>query len=240
MEIDPDLPLRGQAASGSPPILQQRFRATFELMASRSGWPAGRPRARQRPRRSPSRAHAGPARRPSSASSSPHTPSSAGPRTSCTDSRLLHLRRQPPAHHRRTTPHPRGDRRRPPARAARPREGDALMLLRLLRTAPRAVQAVAGRHRGAAVHRDGRDALPAQPQRRHHRPRAWRSATPTTSCTPARSCSGSRWSRSSARSSRSPARLAPRCRSAGTSGPRSSTGWARSPAARSHSSALPR
>ena len=47
------------------------------------------------------------------------------------------------------------------------------------RTAP------AGRRRGAPVHRRRRDALPAQPQRRHHRQGRGDAATPATSCAPA-------------------------------------------------------
>ena len=149
-----------------------------------------------------------------------------------------HLRRQPPAHHRAPPADARRHRRRDPARhPARPRS-TTLMLLRLLRTYLAPYRRWLTVDRRPAVHRDGRDALPAQHQRRHHRQRRGPRATPATSCG-----SGARDARRLAaadpllgrRGLRSP--HARRCRSATTCGRRSSTGSAPSPAARSPSSA---
>ena len=57
---------------------------------------------------------------------------------------------------------------------------------------------VAGRRRAAAGRHD-RLALPAEPERRHHRQRRRHAATPATSCAPAAGCWRSPWCRSSAR-----------------------------------------
>ena len=170
LEIDPDQPLEARLRRSWPSILQQRFRATLRADEEGRDGPARRPRARQprgggrpgarcrpcsravvvRRRRTSSRYRARGPRAPRCGCS----PSPAATRTSPTgrcltpeqivDTLLHGLLR--PRKERRT------DAAAPPAHP------------------PRAVQAVAGRHRGAAVHRDGRDALPAQPQRRHHRP----------------------------------------------------------------------
>ena len=101
---------------------------------------------------------------------------------------------------------------------------------------PRAVPALAGRRSwcSSSPRRSRSSTCPASTPTSSTR--ASPPATPTTSCAPARSCSASRCSRSSARWSRSPSRRAPRCRSVATCAPRSSTGSARSPAARSRSS----
>ena len=178
-EIDASLPLRERLVV-LVSILQQRFRATFDLMQKMGLVATAGPPARRRGRgrlagaaRWPARRRGGRRRRPAR-------------RTRCDEFvhvlRLLTFAGSHEQDRRRTTAHPRGDRRHRPVRTPEER----LMLLRLLRERLGALPSLARRGRRLPVPRRAGDALPADAQRRHHRQGHRHRRHAATSSAPAR------------------------------------------------------